>query len=86
MNKKIRMRSKDGNISLITEPLIFAIRTGNKEFVRTLLKNNINLNEQDKFNNNPLMIASETGNAILKELINNYYKERFILTMYNNNK
>jgi len=32
------------------------------------------------------MIASETGNAILKELINNYYKERFILTMYNNNK
>jgi len=45
MNKKIRMRSKDGNISLITEPLIFAIRTGNKEFVRTLLKNNINLNE-----------------------------------------
>eukprot|EP00833_Pecoramyces_ruminatium_P005413 jgi/Orpsp1_1/1179445/evm.model.c7180000069391.1 len=66
---KIKIENK---IVTITEPLIFAIKLNKFKLVEKLLRNSIDINEQDENNNTPYIIANEIGCEKIKELINNY--------------
>eukprot|EP00833_Pecoramyces_ruminatium_P002190 jgi/Orpsp1_1/1176222/evm.model.c7180000056847.1 len=75
INKEIKIKYKDNDETvIITEPLIFSINTNNYQFVEVLIKNNININEKDKDNNNPLSIANKINNKEIIELLLKYYK------------
>ena len=72
INKRIIIHYEDENkIELITNPLIFSIKTNYTKFVEVLLKNNVNINEENK-NNEVNIIVNKMNNKKLIKLLNKY--------------
>jgi len=74
IDKKIRVKGNTSEINTIKEPLIFSINTNNYDFVKTLIKYNISIDETDQNNNDPLMIANRSDNKKIKKLVKSYFK------------
>ncbi|ORX75921.1 ankyrin [Anaeromyces robustus] len=83
IDKKIKIKNNDNSIVRINEPLIYSIKLNNYELVKTLLKNNINIDEKDENNNDPWVYAEKVNNNEIIKLLNqrieyydhNLYKE-----------
>ncbi|ORX50366.1 ankyrin, partial [Piromyces finnis] len=76
INKKIRVKYDNDSVAdIISTPLIFAIKLNHVGFIKTLLNNNIKVDEIDDEKNDPLIVASKINNSEIIELLNEYFKK-----------
>ena len=90
INKKIKVKhSSNSETIIITEPLITSININNVDFVKALLNNKINIDEKDKNDNDPIMVARTINNEEIIKLLEKYSdhpKNEIKLLKNDNNK
>jgi len=83
INKRIKVKyENDNRILVITEPLTFAVKLNNYNFVKTLCERKISVDELFKVKNNPIKISSKNDNKEIFQLLSEYKINETI----NNNK